>query len=153
MEIINCDRACHYGSIPFDKGKSLMRNGNADLEGVFPFVKKDDTNDRAANRNLSVQTLYESMAGSAANRISTDMREDSADFDEKESENKTEIIVKPDGSRVLVVTMYVGGMESTMCLELSKPTGMLNDASKQDNDPKQDNDDSMKGQLHDAGLD
>ena len=54
--------------------------------------------------------------------------------DEKETENKTDIIVKPDGSRVLVVTMSVGGMETTMSIEISKPTNMQNDNLKHDND-------------------
>ena len=53
---------------------------------------------------------------------------------EKETENKTDIIVKPDGSRVLVVTMSVGGMETTMSIEISKPTNMQNDNLKQDDD-------------------
>ena len=43
-----------------------------------------------------------------------------------------EIIVKPDGSRVLVMTMSVGGMETTMSLEISKPTKAPNQNSKQD---------------------
>lgn len=44
---------------------------------------------------------------------------------EQEEKTKTEIVVKPDGSRVLVVTMAVGGMETTMSLEISKPTNEL----------------------------
>ncbi len=43
-----------------------------------------------------------------------------------------EIVVKPDGSRVLVMTMSVGGMETTMSLEISKPTKAPNQNSKQD---------------------
>ncbi|MCM1128260.1 MAG: hypothetical protein NC429_17555 [Lachnospiraceae bacterium] len=50
----------------------------------------------------------------------------------QESETKTDIIVKPDGSRVLVVTMNIGGMETTMSLEISKPTEAPNENSKQD---------------------
>ncbi|MCI9051450.1 MAG: hypothetical protein HFI05_05895 [Lachnospiraceae bacterium] len=43
-----------------------------------------------------------------------------------ESKTDTEIIVKPDGSRVLVVTMNFGGIETTMSLEISKPTAIQN---------------------------
>ena len=43
------------------------------------------------------------------------------------SETKTDIVVKSDGSRVLIVTVNVGGMETTMSLEISKPTNELND--------------------------
>ncbi|MCM1468259.1 MAG: DUF6033 family protein [Alistipes sp.] len=45
----------------------------------------------------------------------------------KESKTESDIVVKPDGSRVLVITMNVGGMETTMSLEISKPTDMIND--------------------------
>lgn len=50
----------------------------------------------------------------------------------KTEENKTtrEIIVKPDGSRVLVITKIVGGMETTMSIEISKPTEYYNNISK-----------------------
>lgn len=54
--------------------------------------------------------------------------------DKQESESKTEIIVKPDGSRVLVMTMSIGGMETTMSLEISKPTEAPNENSEQDAD-------------------
>ena len=47
--------------------------------------------------------------------------------DNQDSATKTDIIVKPDGSRVLVVTMSIGGMETTMSLEISKPTDTLNE--------------------------
>ncbi len=58
--------------------------------------------------------------------------EESESADSQESKSKTEIIVKPDGSRVLVMTMNIGGMETTMSLEISKPTNALNKNSKQD---------------------
>lgn len=54
--------------------------------------------------------------------------------DRQESKTKTDIIVRPDGSRVLVMTMSIGGMETTMSLEISKPTEAPNENSKQDND-------------------
>ncbi|HBI59910.1 MAG TPA: hypothetical protein DDY31_01650 [Lachnospiraceae bacterium] len=43
----------------------------------------------------------------------------------------TDIIVKSDGSRVLVVTINVGGMRSSMSMEISKPTMLQNDMSNQ----------------------
>ena len=54
--------------------------------------------------------------------------------DRQESKTKTDIIVRPDGSRVLVMTMSIGGMETTMSLEISKPTEAPNENSKQDNE-------------------
>ena len=62
--------------------------------------------------------------------------------DRQESESKTEIIVKPDGSRVLVMTMSIGGMETTMSLEISKPTEALNENSEHDTDNNMPSDDT-----------
>ena len=39
-----------------------------------------------------------------------------------EEETKTEIVVKPDGSKVLMITVTVGGQEAVTSVELSKPT-------------------------------
>lgn len=47
----------------------------------------------------------------------------------RESGTRSDIIVKPDGSRVLVVTVNIGGMETTMSLEISKPTDIVNEAA------------------------
>lgn len=47
-----------------------------------------------------------------------------------QSDTDSEIIVKPDGSRVLVVTMNLRGMSSTMSLKISDPTTMPNDITK-----------------------
>ncbi len=47
--------------------------------------------------------------------------------DKEESKTESDVVVKPDGSRVLMVTMDMGGMESTMSLELSKPTNQPDD--------------------------
>ena len=52
--------------------------------------------------------------------------------DDQESKTKSDIIVKPDGSRVLVVTMSIGGMETTMSMEISKPTDILNETENQE---------------------
>lgn len=54
--------------------------------------------------------------------------------DVPESETRTDIIVKPDGSRVLVVTMSVGGIETTMSLEISKPTALQNEKGNEQED-------------------
>lgn len=54
--------------------------------------------------------------------------------DNEESGFKTNIIVKPDGSRVLMITMSLGGMETTMSIEISKPTEMQNNIGEQEGD-------------------
>lgn len=50
---------------------------------------------------------------------------------QQESKTDTDIIVKADGSRVLLVTTRVCGMQTTMSLEISKPTAMQNDISEE----------------------
>lgn len=60
-------------------------------------------------------------------------REDKAEAKEEKrvekEETDTDIIVMPDGSRVLVITMNMGGMQTSMSLEISKPTALPNDVS------------------------
>ncbi len=51
---------------------------------------------------------------------------------QQESKTDTDIIVKPDGSRVLLMTTRVCGMQTTMSVELSKPTAMYNDISEEE---------------------
>lgn len=51
-------------------------------------------------------------------------------LDEKKVD--TDIQVKPDGSRVLVMTRQIGGMSTTTSMEISKPTQMPNDTKAQE---------------------
>lgn len=77
--------------------------------------------------------ILEKMADEFSNgRVLAD--KESEKVDRQESKTKTDIIVRPDGSRVLVMTMSIGGMETTMSLEISKPTEAPNENSKQDTD-------------------
>lgn len=48
----------------------------------------------------------------------------------EQSQTDTDIVVKADGSRVLVITTSFGGMQTTMSLEISKPTAMQNDVQE-----------------------
>lgn len=41
----------------------------------------------------------------------------------EEEETRTEIVVRPDGSKVLMITVSVGGQEAVTSVELAKPTG------------------------------
>lgn len=52
--------------------------------------------------------------------------------EEEEAKSDSDIIVKPDGSRVLVMTMTLGGMKTSMSLEISDPTAMADDCGKGD---------------------
>ena len=86
-------------------------------------------------QNANVQDIYEAFKSTnplMRQEDSTVSDGEVEQVDGQESETKTEIIVKPDGSRVLVMTMSIGGMETTMSLEISKPTEAPNENSKQD---------------------
>lgn len=48
--------------------------------------------------------------------------DDKKDMPEEE-ETKTEIVVRPDGSKVLVITVSIGGQEAVTSVKLAKPTG------------------------------
>lgn len=61
-------------------------------------------------------------------------REPNASSGEEDTNTSSEIIIRPDGSRVLMITMDVGGTQSVMSLQISEPTDMQNDIS----DPEKD---------------
>ncbi len=96
-------------------------------------------------QNANVQDIYEALKSTNPLLVQEDNNvsdEELEQADKQESESKTDIIVKPDGSRVLVMTMSIGGMETTMCLEISKPTEAPTENTKQDtnNTPMAEND-------------
>lgn len=45
----------------------------------------------------------------------------------EEAKTETDVIVKPDGSRVLVMTTHIGSMSATVSLKISEPTDLPND--------------------------
>ena len=100
--------------------------GGNDVLGAYQYANR--TQKAAASGTSFTEQLQKT--GEAANTSKV------------ESESKTEIIVKPDGSRVRVRTMSIGGMETTMCLEISKPTEAPTENTKQDtnNTPMAEND-------------
>lgn len=53
---------------------------------------------------------------------------------EEESKSDTDIVVKADGSRVLMMTVDMGGTKATTSIEISKPTYMQNDSKMQEPD-------------------
>ncbi len=96
-------------------------------------------------QNANVQDIYEALKSTnpLLEQEDNDVSDEELEqVDKQESESKTEIIVKPDGSRVLVMTMSIGGMETTMSLEISKPTEAPTENAKQDtnNMPMAEND-------------
>lgn len=58
--------------------------------------------------------------------IGEEAKEEKSMFEE--SATDTDIIVKPDGSRVLVMTTHIGGMSATVSMKISEPTKMPNES-------------------------
>lgn len=122
--------------------------GKQEFEATFAQTKYQQSSS-AAGKVLSkeeLQQAYSSMSFKRANvikayedeelDIETDLEEkdtgktmEKSAEDPEEAQTETDIIVKPDGSRVLVITMNIGGMETTMSLKISEPTDMPNDSA------------------------
>lgn len=101
-------------------------------DNIITSVEKNNIQKCSNTKQLSAAAIYEKMKKVDTNKqIEKSEKETKQDIDKEDSESKTDIIVKPDGSRVLVVTMNIGGMETTMSLEISKPTAIQNDSANQ----------------------
>lgn len=101
--------------------KSIQMNGYVPVEIL-------------ANKKKLLAEDLESMLGQtqkAEGSAEGERTEETQESQEKKQESKTDtdIIVKADGSRVLLMTTRVCGMQTTMSVELSKPTAMQNDIS------------------------
>lgn len=62
-------------------------------------------------------------------REAPDLKTNETKSTEEKEKTNSKIIVKPDGSRVLVVTMNMCGNQTTMSIEISKPTDLQNDVN------------------------
>lgn len=56
--------------------------------------------------------------------------------EEQDAKTRSEIIVRPDGSRILILTMEIAGMQTAMSLQISEPTAMQNDVSSRETESK-----------------
>lgn len=62
-------------------------------------------------------------AGEYNGRINGSKNEDNEKSeDAEESKTDSQVIVRPDGSKVLMMTTYVGGMETVMSVQISEPS-------------------------------
>lgn len=73
-----------------------------------------------ANKN---EQLFAELVG----KTDGDLNQEVENEDEKkelpdEGETRTDIVVRPDGSKVLMIMVTVGGQEAVTSVELSKPT-------------------------------
>lgn len=94
---------------------------------------------RLAAENLESISVQNQKTGGLIQGEGTEETQESEEKkEEKKEEPKTDtdIIVKPDGSRVLLVTTRVCGMQTTMSLEISKPTAMYNNISEEEEEQR-----------------
>ena len=92
----------------YDRTYELHRSN----KGEQPFAKLLDKVNEDKN-NVTDMSAKES---------SEEKSDDKKDMP-KEEETRTEIVVRPDGSKVLMITVTVGGQEAVTSVELAKPTG------------------------------
>jgi hypothetical protein len=118
----------------YSDAKRIMDNKNIDFNSLLE--RDDKKNSSDSQRDHYIKTCTNINPYEQSGTYSKNGKEAIADHngidDKNKSDTKTDIIVKPDGSRVLVITTIIGGMESTMSLELSKPTNMLNEVKTDD---------------------
>lgn len=71
-----------------------------------------------------VKLQSDELQGSKDKELCNNSFEDMKSEDSQSNKARTvsDIVVKADGSRVLVITMKIGGMESTMSIKISDPT-------------------------------
>lgn len=85
-----------------------------------------DTSD--INQNLSERTeerigkLFEDESNIVNPSLDSILNKGEKSDDEEESETSSEIVVNADGSRTLIVKMNIGGLITSMSMEISKPS-------------------------------
>lgn len=60
-----------------------------------------------------------------------EVEEKKQDQETEQPRTESQIIVKSDGSRVLLVTTNFGGMQTTMSLEICEPTALQSNVAKE----------------------
>ncbi len=112
----------------FDK---RLQESLQSLEGTSKdtFEKKFDSESYHIDRS-EYSYQYGKKATIVENELLSEENDKTADSQDEESKTHSDIVVNADGSRVLVITMKFGGVETQMSIELSKPTEMDNDIQK-----------------------
>lgn len=108
-----------------DKKESVRR-------GSFIMDEESICQKKLSEQNLKQTVEQKKIAAAEQNQEAVEEQEKAGHEKEEMEASKTDtkIIVKPDGSRVLLVTTKVCGMQTSMSLEISKPTAMQNSISE-----------------------
>lgn len=124
----------------YEKRRSVAGRGHLEKSWESPKGQELKQTYFGAEKNLNSSQLQERMEQelqkSQIRRQSLmEWEKESAKGSDKnvqEQNTQTNIVVKPDGSRVLVMTVNIGGMETTMSMEISKPTELPNNICSQE---------------------
>lgn len=102
-------------------------NRTTNYQTIYKNNKIINNNNKFKEQLNAISNYDKELVENAALKENEDS-EKSTENQEK-TDSKTNIIVKADGSRVLMITTKIGGMESVMSLEISKPTDMQNNSN------------------------
>lgn len=127
----------------WNTGKTAGRKGNQSYvtTGLMGMGNEERIPHRAEYSADMLSELYEQGRVKSVNDIrrsvlpEVDHVKEEAGQDsksEKESNVDTEVIVRPDGSRVLMMRVNIGGMSTTMSVKISEPTEAVNEVSRID---------------------
>ena len=88
------------------------------INGLGNLYDRTNTTYRTNKNEQSFAGLLEKADGSLNSEVENESEK--KDMPEEE-ETRTEVVVRPDGSKVLMITVTVGGQEAVTSVELAKP--------------------------------
>ena len=89
------------------------------INGLGNIYDRTYTTHRSNKNGQSFAELMEKTNDSLDQKVEN---EDEKKSVPEEEETKTEIVVRPDGSKILMITVDVGGQEAVTSVELDRPT-------------------------------
>lgn len=115
------------------------------VDGYMSFTSYDGKKENSWSKILDNKAMYDGAYAKLQNNDLQGIEDEkfwnkffdemeSGDSQEEESGTDSNIVVKPDGSKVLVVTMKIGGMESTMSIKISDPTDFASNGENEQSD-------------------
>ena len=88
------------------------------INGLGNIYDRTYTTHRSSKNEQSFAELMEKADDSLDQKVENE--DEKKDLHEEE-ETRTEVVVRPDGSKVLMITVTVGGQEAVTSVELAKP--------------------------------
>lgn len=102
-------------------------NRTTNYQTIYKNNKTINNNNKFKEQLNAISNYDKELVENAALKENEDSEKSTKN--QEKTDSKTNIIVKADGSRVLMITTKIGGMESVMSLEISKPTDMQNNSN------------------------